>query len=99
MGVGLHTVTQYQAATTRSASKTAARIQWLLLRTVSSIATPLPLGIADAPYRDPLGPRVRLVTPAARLSSIDRWFEGGCSMTLRREPPIRTLAPRPGPNA
>ena len=55
--------------------------------------------IAVASYRLPRGPSVRLVIPAARLIPIDRSIDSGCNITLRREPPTKTLAPRPGPKA
>lgn len=42
---------------------------------------------------------VKLVNPAARLMPIARSTDSGCRTILLREPPIRTLAPKPGPNA
>jgi hypothetical protein len=47
----------------------------------------------------PLAESVKLVNPAARLIPIARSTDNGCRTILLREPPIRTLAPKPGPNA
>ena len=49
--------------------------------------------------RATLAESVKLVNPAARLMPIARSTDSGCRTILLREPPIRTLAPKPGPNA
>jgi len=50
-------------------------------------------------YRAPLAESVKLVNPAARWAPIERSTDSGCRIMLLREPPISTLAPKPGPNA
>ena len=50
-------------------------------------------------YRATRAESVNLINPAARSSPIARWTDSGCRTILLREPPIRTLAPKPGPNA
>jgi hypothetical protein len=55
--------------------------------------------IARHCYRAPLAESVKLVNPAARWTPIERSTDTGCRTILRREPPISTLAPKPGPNA
>ena len=42
-------------------------------------------------------PKRREATPTARLSPMPPPTETGCNATVRSEPPIRTLAPRPAP--
>ena len=49
--------------------------------------------------RRPRESSVRLVTPAARFKPIARSIDSGWSMIVRRDPPIRTLAPKLGPSA
>jgi hypothetical protein len=46
-----------------------------------------------------LAESVKLVIPAATWIPILRSIDKGCSTMLLREPPIRTLAPNPGPSA